>query len=93
MTHRVNNPEDLISPDQHTMDEYAKNLLRDLSTLEYSVSYSHGYCPVRVGDCVELNYTRANLVGIRAIVRSQEISCSTGCKVTETATYTKKLWG
>lgn len=91
--HRVNNPEDLISPDQHTMDEYAKNLLRDLSTLEYSVSYSHGYCPVRVGDCVELNYTRANLVGIRAIVRSQEISCSTGCKVTETATYTKKLWG
>lgn len=91
--HRVSNPEDLISPDQHIIDEYAKKLLRDMSTLEYTISYSHGYCPVRVGDCVELNYTRADLVGVKAIVRSQEISCETGCKVTETATYTKKLWG
>lgn len=93
VVHRVNNPEDLISPDQYAINEYAKKLLRDLSTLEYTISYSHGYCPVRVGDCIELNYKRAGLVGIKAIVKSQEISCETGCKVTETATYTKKLWG
>lgn len=91
--YRLNNPDDLIAPDQYALNEYAKNLLRDLSTLEYTISYSHGYCPVRVGDCVMLNYTRAGLVGIKAIVKSQEISCETGCKVTETATYTKKLWG
>lgn len=91
--YRVNNPDDIIAPDQHQMDQYAKNLLRELSTLEYTISYSHGYCPVRVGDCVMLNYTRAGLVGIKAIVKSQEINCETGCKVTETATYTKKLWG
>ena len=74
------------------IDEYAKNQLRKLSTLEYSVSYTHGYCPVRVGDCVYLNYTRAGLNNIKARVINQTIECESGCKVTETATYTIELW-
>lgn len=93
VVYRITNPDDLISPTQSQLDIYAKGLLKQLSTLEYSVSYDHGYCPVKVGDCVMLNYRRAGLVGVKAQVRSQKIECTTGCKVSETAVYTRKLWG
>lgn len=74
------------------IQEYAETLLRSLSTVEYSVSYTHGYCPVRLGDCVRLNYTRAGLTNIKAKVVSQSISCKPGCEVTEKAVFTTKLW-
>lgn len=92
VVYRVSNPDDLISPTQNQADLYAENLLRQLSTIEFTVTYSHGFCPVRVGDCILLNYERAGLVGIKAIVTSQSIECTPGCKVSETAVYTKKLW-
>lgn len=79
-------------PDQAYIDNYAVQLLRSLSTLEYTITYSHGYCPVRVGDCVMLNYERSGLRNTKAKVTSQSIKCSTGCVVEETATYTEKLW-
>ena len=79
-------------PTEEDLRRYTVNLLVEKSTLEYSVSYSHGYCPVRIGDCVVLNYTRAGLDRVRARVISQTIDCSTGCKVDETAVYTVKLW-
>ena len=78
---------------QQQIDEYAKQVLRSLSTLEYTVSYTHGYCPVRVGDCVRLNYTKAGLTNVKAKVISQTIDCEEGCLVSETAVYTTKLWG
>jgi hypothetical protein len=57
------------------------------------VSYSHGYCPVRIGDCVRLNYRRAGLDDVKAMVKTQTIKCSSGgCEVSETAVFTKKLW-
>lgn len=74
------------------IDEYARILLKNLSSLEYMVSYSHGYCPVRVGDAVRLNYSSIGLNNIKAKVISQTINCSTGCRVEETAVFTKKLW-
>jgi hypothetical protein len=80
-------------PSQIQLDEYATKLLRALSTVKYTVSYSHGYCPVRLGDCVRLNYTRAGLIGIKAKVINQSIDCSTGCRVSEKAVFTNKLWG
>ena len=73
--------------------EYAEKLLRSLSTLEYTISYSHGYCPVRVGDCVRINYDRAGITGIKAKVISQSIKCEPGCPVSEKAIFTTKLWG
>jgi len=79
-------------PTQSMVEEYAKNLLKQLSSVEYSVSYSHGYCPVRVGDCVRLNYSKAGLNNVKAKVTSQSIRCSTGCEVSETAVFTRKLW-
>lgn len=74
------------------IDEYAIQLLKSMSTIEYSISYTHGYCPVRVGDCVMLNYKRAGLTGIKAKVVSQSIKCEPGCPVTERAIFTAKLW-
>lgn len=49
----------------------------------------HGYCPVRVGDCVLLNYERAGLKNIKAKVISQSINCGIGCTVEETAVFVK----
>lgn len=74
------------------IDEYANKLLKELSTLEYTVTYTHAYCPVRIGDCVRLNYGRAGLNNVKAKVVSQSIKCEPGCPVTETAVFTSNLW-
>jgi hypothetical protein len=95
--YRVTNPsfpgtESGQYPTPKMIDEYATQLLRTLSTLRCSVSYTHGYCPVRLNDCVMLNYTRAGLNNVKAKVINQSIKCSTGCTVTEKAIFTIKLW-
>lgn len=90
--HRDTDPNLPGLPSEEQIDEYARNLLETLSSVEYQVSYTHGYCPVRVGDAVRLNYKRAGLDGIKAKVISQSITCENGCSVNETAIFTKKLW-
>lgn len=89
---RITDPELNGDPTENQIKEYADRLLQELSTLECTVSYSHGYCPVRIGDCVRLNYSRAGLQGVKAKVISQSIECKTSCKVTEKAVFTTKLW-
>lgn len=89
---RVENPSLGGIPTQAMITEYANQYLEEASKFEYTVSYSHGYCPVRVGDCVRLNYIRAGLKNVKARVISQTIQCSTSCKVSEKAVFTKKLW-
>jgi hypothetical protein len=89
--YRVLDPE-LLNPTQEQLDEYAKQVLEELSSIEYTVSYTHGYCPVRVGDCVRLNYARAGLNNVKAKVIKQNINCTSGCPVSETAIFTAKLW-
>lgn len=91
--YRVTDPDLIGNPTEREVKEYAERLLRELSSLEYTVTYTHGYCPVRIGDCVRLNYTRAGLMNVKAKVISQSISCRPGCLVTETAVFTNKLWG
>lgn len=91
--HRVSNPEFPGEPTQVQIEKYAEQLLRNLSSLEYTLSYTHGYCPARVGDCVMLNYSRAGLVNVKAKIVRQSIKCEPGCPVTETAVFTTKLWG
>lgn len=90
--YRETNPSIIGDPTDNQINQYAEKLLRDLSTLEYRVSYSHGYCPVRIGDCVRLNYSRAGLKNVKAKVVSQTITCEPGCPVSETAVFTTKLW-
>lgn len=88
IVYRETNPDLYGKPTEAQLGEYAVQTLRNLLSLEHTISYSHGYCPVRVGDCVELNYKRAGFNHIKAIVKSQNIECRPGCQVQETAVYT-----
>lgn len=92
VVYRETSPGVTGSVNQAYIDNYATQLLRNLSCLEHKVTYTHGYCPVRVGDCVRLNYKKAGLDNVKAKVISQSIKCETGCPVEETAVYTTKLW-
>lgn len=92
ITHRELDPNIGGNPTQGHVREYAERLLKEMSCIEYTVTYTHGYCPVRVGDCVRLNYSRAGFTNIKAKVVSQTIKCELGCPVTEKAVFTKKLW-
>lgn len=89
---RITNPSISGIPTQDQIQEYANLALKSASSLEYTISYTHAYCPVRVGDCVRLNYTRAGLTDIKAKVISQTIKCEPGCPVTEKAVYAVQLW-
>lgn len=93
IVYRVTDPDMIGNPTGSQIDEYANQLLRNMSTLEYTITYTHGYCPVRPGDCVRINYERAGLKNIKAKVISQDIDCDNGCQVTEKAVFTTKLWG
>lgn len=92
IVHRVSDPDLVGDPTESQVQDYANRLLRELSVLEYTVSYTHGYCPVRLGDCVRLNYSRAGITDVKAKVISQSIRCEPGCPVTEKAVFTAKLW-
>ena len=90
---RITDPELYGTPDQAQLDLYARQALRDLSSLEYTLTYTHAYNSVRLNDCVSLNYIRAGLVGIKAKVIRQSIKCDAGGQVEETAIYSTNLWG
>lgn len=89
---RVIDPDIGGIPSQAHVQEYAEKLLKALSSIEYTVTYTHGYCPVRLGDCVRINHSKAGLKNVKARVISQTIKCEAGCPVTEKAVYTAKLW-
>ena len=93
IVYRDINPGGIGNPTEEQLERYAKQLLKNLSCLEYKITYTHGYCPVRLGDCVRLNYERAGITNIKAKVISQNIDCTPGCPVTETAVFTNRLWG
>lgn len=95
IVYRETDPNFINDPREEHVQERARLLLRELSSLEYTVTYTHGYCPVGLGDCVRLNYSRAKTIGangVKAKVISQTIKCEPGCPVTEKAVFTNKLW-
>lgn len=92
ITYRDESPDMVGIPTKAQVEEYADQLLRNLSTIEYTITYTHGFCPVRNGDCVLFNSKKADLTDIKAKVISQSIKCEPGCPVTEKAVFTKKLW-
>ena len=90
--YRDTNPSISGIPSEAQVQEYAELLLKNLSSLEYTLTYSHGYSPVRMRDCVRMNYTRSDVIGVRAKVISQTIDCTPECKVSETAVFNSKIW-
>ena len=91
--YRKTSPETLAMASHAQLDAYSEQTLKNMSTLEYKISYTHGYCPVRVGDCVRINYIRAGLTNVKAKVVKQTISCTPGCQVREEAIFSTNLWG
>lgn len=92
ITYRITNPDVIGNPSEQQLKDYAERVLRSMSSIAYTVSYKHGYCPVRIGDCVRLNYENAGLKNVKAMVISQTIDCTPGCPVTEKAIFTSNLW-
>lgn len=92
IVYRETDPDLIGDPTEHQIHVYAERRLKELSSLECTVTYKHGYCPTRVGDCVRLNYSRADLLNVKARIVSQTITCDLGCQVTEKAVFTTKLW-
>lgn len=90
--YRTTDPGISGDPTGNMIEEYATRLLKEVSTVEYTITYTHGYCGTRLGDCIRLNYSRAGLTGIKAKIISQTIKCEPGCPVTERAVFTTKLW-
>lgn|GEM_PF-703325 len=86
---RVNNPEGVTTKEQAQV--YARSKLRELSCSEREVTYTHGYCPVRLGDGVRLYYGEYSL-DCDLKVKRQVIRCRTDLEVEETGTYTEVLW-
>lgn len=89
---RIENPDLSGVPTQAMINDYAQKQLKEVSTLEYTISYKHAYNGVRIGDCVRLNYTRFGLEDIKAKVTNQTIECEPGCPVSEKAVFTQRLW-
>ena len=96
VVHREVNPQILgkVSDAQakNAAETYAAELLEKLSSLTYTINYTHGYCPVYIGDCVIIDYPDAGINNERAYVTGQNISCKTGCMVDETAMLVRSLW-
>lgn len=90
---RVTNPDISGEATELQVQEYARLLLETLSSVEYTISFKHAYCPVRVGDCIRLNYKKAGINDIKAQIVSQNFTCQPGCAVNATAVFTSKLWG
>ena len=89
--YRESNPTLSGTPTQEYLDQYAQQKLKELNSITHTLSYQHGYCPVRLGDCVLLDYESAGLKNVKARIQTQSIDCTSGCTVSETAVYTSNL--
>lgn len=90
--HRVTDPGFVAAPTEKQVELYAEQLLKTLSSIEGTISYTHGYCGTRLGDCVRIDHSRAQLNGLKAKIISQSIKCVPGCPVTEKAVFVNNLW-
>lgn len=91
--YRETNPSFYGQASQEQINDYAARLLKEKSSVEYIITYTHGYCPVRLGDCIRFNCPSLKLNGVKAKVISQTIKCEPGCPVSEKAVFTRNLWG
>lgn len=89
---RITNPNLPGVPTQQQIDDYAIDILREVNSLSCTVTFTHGYYPVKPGDCVRLDYKDAGLENIKAKIISQSIKCKPGVEVKTTAIFIKKLW-
>ena len=75
-------------PSNKELEEYAKYKLKSLSTITTEITFSHGYCPIHIGDTIKINYNRSGIIDKKAKVISQSIEAKPGCKIETTASFT-----
>jgi hypothetical protein len=92
ISHRITDPKVAGNISEQDIQEYANKMLRKLSAVEFTVAFKHGYCPVRVGDCIRINYENAGLSNVKARIIKQSITCEPGCPVTTKAVFATELW-
>ena len=93
IVYRDTSPRISGNPTKEQIEAYATKLLKSLSSIEYTITFTHGYCGTRLGDCIRLNYLRAGISNVKAKIISQSIKCKPGCSVKEKAIFTTRLWG
>jgi hypothetical protein len=93
ITKRITDPGLPGDSTKRQIDEYAKRVLKELSTVECSITYTHGYCGTRLGDCIRMDYVNAGIRDVKGKIISQTIKCEPGCPVTEKSIFTANLWG
>ena len=92
IVYRDTNPPFSVAPSQTVLDQYAEKTLENVSMLKNTVVYKHGYCDVKVGDGVRINYERSGIKDTVAKVIKQNITCEPGCSVEETAIFKTSLY-
>jgi hypothetical protein len=92
VTHVERNPELPENPQQIDLEYYAKRKLRELSTYENEITFSHAYIPeVTVGSAVRLDYGVAGK-RVTVLVEAQGITLDEACTVECRGVYTTNVW-
>lgn len=90
---RVEDPDELKSgANQELADLVAAKRLSEACSLERTVQVSHGLCPLRAGQCAEVDW-RAMGLRIVGLVTRQEIDVATGATVRSTIKSESGRWG
>lgn len=84
--YRESNPDGVVSEEQ--AQAWAERTLAEKSTARRTLVYSHGYCPVKLGDCTRVVYSRHSL-DVRGRVVRQVLRCSTDLEVEETIEFSQ----
>ena len=78
IVYRDTSPRISGNPTKEQIEAYATKLLKSLSSIEYTITFTHGYCGTRLGDCIRLNYLRAGISNVKAKIIGQSIKCKPG---------------
>lgn len=80
-------------PSNEEVENYAKQLMENLSTIQVELSFTHAYTPeVNIGDTVTINYPEAGLNTQPAKIISQDLDLKSGLLVKTTAMFEQKYW-
>lgn len=84
-----NNPEGITTVAQ--AQSWGRRKLKELSIAERTLGFDHGYCPVRLGDCVRVVKLRQGFDQKMKITR-RTIKCETDLMVSAEGKYTEGVW-
>lgn len=81
VTLRIRNPKELKgTPTERACELLARQKLAEASVFERTLTVEHGWCPLRVGDCAAVQYTRHGLSMLGTVER-QDFDLQTGMTV------------